>query len=153
MVVFWAYGCSDANVCNSGWKRLQPHLQIFASWKTSFHLCDFFPLQSQNCCSWGCIEKSFRLQISTPNPPKKICSGGFGVRCSAPDGWFSCTKGAQCAMIYSRWGRGSAGTQLSFCLRSGRFAFILIFRWRVSVACQMNHEGMESRWVSRPPWG
>ena len=76
----------DANVCNPGCIYLQPHLQIFASWKTSVHLCDFFPLQSQNCCSWGCIEKSFRLQISTPNPPKKICSGGFGVRCGAPDG-------------------------------------------------------------------
>ena len=53
----------DANVCNPGCIYLQPHLQIFASWKTSVHLCDFFPLQSQNCCSWGCIEKSFRLQI------------------------------------------------------------------------------------------
>ena len=76
----------DANVCNPGCIYLQPHLQIFASWKTSVHLYDFFSLQSQNCCSWGCIEKSFRLQIYTPNPPKQICSGGFGVRCSAPDG-------------------------------------------------------------------
>ena len=34
----------DANVCNPGCKYLQPHLQIFASWKTSAHLSDFFPL-------------------------------------------------------------------------------------------------------------
>ena len=62
-VMFSVLSVPDANVCNPGCIYLQPHLQIFASWKTSVHLYDFFSLQSQNCCSWGCIEKSFRLQI------------------------------------------------------------------------------------------
>ena len=62
-VMFSMLSVPDANVCNPGCIYLQPHLQIFASWKTSVHLYDFFSLQSQNCSSWGCSEKSFRLQI------------------------------------------------------------------------------------------
>ena len=62
-VMFSVLSVPDANVCNPGCIYLQSHLQIFASWKASVHLCDFFPLQSQNCSSWGCMEKSFRLKI------------------------------------------------------------------------------------------
>ena len=66
-VMFSMLSVPDANVCNPGCKYLQPHLQIFASWKTSVRLYDFFSLQSQNCSSWGVHRKV----ISTPNIDSK----------------------------------------------------------------------------------
>ena len=57
----------DANVCNPGCIYLQPHLQIFASWKTSVHLYDFFSSSEPKLLLLGVHRKV----ISTPNIDSK----------------------------------------------------------------------------------
>ena len=66
-VMFSMLSVLDANVCNPGCIYLQPHLQIFASWKTSVHLYDFFSSSEPKLLLLGVHRKV----ISTPNIDSK----------------------------------------------------------------------------------
>ena len=67
MVMFSMLSVPDANVCNPGCIYLQPHLQIFASWKTSARLYDFFFSSETKLQLLGVHGKV----ISTPNIDSK----------------------------------------------------------------------------------
>lgn len=70
-VMFSVLSVPDANVCNPGCIYLQPHLQIFASWKTSVHLYDFFLFRAKIAALGGAqkshFDSKYRLQI----PPNR----------------------------------------------------------------------------------